>query len=266
MAVNWKDLGLETKAQAQRRHDQLCRRLERSEQTYFSLNVVSDCGKEIRCDRDGCPLCLRRFRKQLIRELDRLSIDIEQGEWSRISLIPAKSLILTEDLQTFDIQLATEAFNRRLARSEFSDCVFVGGWDLSNNWFDNNLLGNQLHVYGLLARPHEKGLTSRLHAALKPDPRAHRPVLSKPVEPGKFMHGATYAYKSTFSRRSGYFEPDRVRRDGKPRKNAVDQPLRFQDFLEISAWLAEKPVGSRLILRGLKRVNQPGSKLRLARV
>ena len=261
--IDWGALGLETKQQAIDRHAELCRRMERTEISYPTLHVVRACGQDFRCGRDGCPLCLRRFRKQFVRALDRLALWTE-GAWSRISVIPSKALVLSEDLHTFNLDLATEAVNRRLARSKLGGHVFIGGWDISSNWFANEPVGNQLQIYGLLSRKHDEDLNDLLYQALAPDPRAHRPVMSKPVDPDKFLSGATYAHKALFSRRSGYDEPDRLRRDGRPRKNAKDLPLRPHESLEITSWLAAYPVGARLILRGVKRTNPPGSELRLA--
>ena len=266
MPPNWMTaINFETKAEAQERHAKIVRHALFSYGASPSLRAVVACGLTARCLRDGCPSCLRRFRKELVKAIR--AAHLFEGEWTTVSIISRGHLYRPGHLADFDIGAATKAMNRRLARSSDPDALFIGGWDVSYNMFENEAVGYQVHLYGLIDRPKSEELSRWADETFNLDPLSHRPKVLRPVDDEVgFLKSVTYSNKSVFSRRSGYFDPDRPKADGTPSKNTDDLPLRHPQLLEVTSWLAQYPVGSRLILRNLKRISPPGAKLRLKRL
>lgn len=255
-------IGFETKDQAHKHHNTLARITARQDSPPERLTRLANCSSDNRCHLDGCPLCGRRFRKSLLKAVKKLGL--HKGVWARCCLILDGHVFPEGELAGVDLPRLTKAIHKRLERSAFRDAVIVGGWDISWNTFENVPEGWCLHLYLLINLPHSAALEKQVREAFKLSAEALRPFSVRPVTPRKrdFLRVVSYSNKIRFKWRSGYFEP-RLKRDGAPRKDAGELPLKPAQHLELLSWLSQYPVGARLIMRNMKRLNPPWAKLRL---
>ena len=206
------------------------------------------CRKNSRCQSGACLVCVRRYRKRLVTSA--LPIIDQYPEWTRVSVVPENLLVPLGQLAELNLKQIVETNRRRLQRSAVSDLPVIGGVDISHNTEENRDIGWQAHLYFLIAAPKTAHLDRAIRKAIPPEPTALRPYQSEAVY---YAPGAiTYAYKAEFKRRSIYYV------NGKRRKR--DLPLKPPQLIEASLFLDSQDIGSRLILRGMRR---DGGRLRL---
>lgn len=248
--------GFETENEAENR------RLKLADQHLSgAMQNVAACSTSESCGLDICAVCLREFRKQLVRSAQKLLLPT--GTWTAVCIVPADQLYGLGRLTQADLRQIVHAFRKRLERSPFSDAIVIGGLDLSYNTHDNDPIGWQVHFHILVNRPCSDRLRKEIITSFKLCTVSHRPLKLTPVKPGEFLSALTYVYKPTFYRRSQYRGHGRPRADGSPGLRVRDQSLTTKQRDELLSWLAYQPVGMRLILRNTRRTNASGGKLRL---
>ena len=225
------------------------------------LTALLSCSPEEPCGREGCPVCLRTFRYQLLSEAYRLRLN--RAVWTRASIVPAGWLMPPGRLDDFDLEKAVLLIRKWLERSEICDLIVVGGIDVSFNTFGNKPLGWQFHLYLLINSRKSETLRQAIKASFKLDPNVHRPLTLGRVHPADLAKTLTYSYKSLFKQSSGYLEKERKKADGSPRKNSDPLPLTLGQLRELLGWLARHPIGSRLIMRNARRTTPPSEKMRI---
>ena len=134
--------------------------------------------------------------------------------------------------------------NKRLERSSLCRRIIIAGIDISLNLQDNEVQGWQLHLYLLIEGENTLRLREAIKAAFPPEPTA--PVPYDFDEVNDPSERVTYLFKSIFQRRSRYT-------DAKGRAKTEDQPLKGREVRELLTWLDQHPIGTRLILRGIRR-------------
>ncbi len=226
------------------------------------VEALLACTPETPCGREGCPVCMRTFREQLLMEAYRLGL--HDAVWTRASIVPAGWRVQPGKLENFWLKKAVRLLRKWLERSEIRDAVVIGGIDVSFNTFGNQALGWQFHVYFLINRPKSEALRQAIKSAFRLDPNVRFPLTLKEVRATEFAKTLSYSYKSTFKRSSGYIEKRRMKADGSPRKNSHPLPLPLGKLRELSSALAQYPIGSRLILRNAIRTTSPGGELRMS--
>ena len=121
--------------------------------------------------------------------------------------------------------------------------MVIGGFDVSLNATDNANPFWQVHLYLLISGKPTPELEKALKKTFRPEPTATRPYRCTLVYSPR---GAlTYSYKNVFSRRSSYHWAGK--------SYARHLPLTADQQRELALFLAQTPVGGRLILYGLRR-------------
>lgn len=207
------------------------------------------CKRERRCQSEACPVCMRLFRKWLLRE--GLMVLEERRCWYACSIVPAGLRKPVGELANFDLENYVEAVKKRLERSsDLKDALVIGGVDFSLNTEDNGNPVWQPHLYLLIAGLPKKQLKDAVTEAFRGELTSRRPYrLTRVYGPRGAL---SYAYKALFGRRSGY------RANG--RANTRNLPLKSPQQREIASFLSGYRTGDRLILRGMRR---DGKRLRL---
>ena len=210
---------------------------------------LSNCSKGNRCQLEACPVCMRRFRKWLLRE--GLMVLEERRYWYACSIVPAGLRKPIGELANFDLEKHVEVVKKRLQRSSgLKDALVIGGVDFSLNTEDNGNPVWQPHLYLLIAGLPKKQLKDAVTEAFRGELTSSRPYrLTRVYGPRGAL---SYAYKAQFWRRSGY------RANG--RANTRNLPLRSPQQREIASFFGRYRTGYRLILRGMRR---DGRRLRL---
>ncbi len=251
----------ETYQEAKTRLKKTQSRLARLDDLSPGLKKLLSCKPGDRCHTEACPVCLRRFRKQLPLEAVRLGIS--DGDWTVASIIPADMVYMKGKLCGADLSTIRKRISKWLERSEFHDRLVIGGIDVSFNTRSNVPIGWQLHLYLLIMAPCTEELKQQIRRAFPASIEAPRPYRIRGVKRGKeddFKRSLTYSYKSSFYWRSQYETSDWRKQDGTPRVKTRQLPLKPEQELELLGWLAECVVGSRLVLRGLRRATPPECK------
>jgi hypothetical protein len=228
-ARNWRKRDRKRLRAGNRQHRQVARHL-------------NSCRKSTRCETEFCRVCLREFRLHWAGEVTK--IVLQRPHWTRCSIIPAGMLVPYGSLHTFDLKAAIKRIQKRIERSGISNRIVIGGLDLSLNLSSNNMVGWQLHLYLLVEGKNDDALQEAIKAAFAPEPTAVKPYDFREVH--RRLKAITYAYKSHFKRRSAYL-------DNQGKKQTRDYPLKSSDCRELLQFLAKYPVGSRAILRGVRR-------------
>jgi hypothetical protein len=228
-AVGWRKVHRKRLRSGNREHREVARELK-------------SCRASARCETEACRVCLRAFRLHWVGEVTK--IVVQRPHWTRSSIIPDGMLLPYGSLNVFDLKAAVKRAQKRIERSGISDRIVIGGVDVSLNLSDNNMIGWQLHPYLLVEGKNDRALRKALKAAFPPEPSAAKPYDFREVEDP--LKAITYAYKAVFKRRSAYIDAD-----GKAQTRAL--PLKDPDQREILQFLAKYKVGSRAILRGVRR-------------
>jgi hypothetical protein len=143
-----------------------------------------------------------------------------------------------------NIENLVKRLRKRLERvSYFHKRLVIGGLDISLNLTNNILQGWQLHLYLLIEGKKTRKLKAAVKQAFPPEPTAKRPYRFRPVK--QRAEAISYAHKAVFNRRSSYLK------NGKPRTRNL--PLKDAELCELCTFLDRFPLGSRLILRGVRR-------------
>jgi hypothetical protein len=232
----------ETYSQAKDRRDHRVRilRFGDADSKCLAANMAV-CDNEFSCDSDACPICDGLFRRQLCRR--GVPILEARQTWTRASVVTAGLLVPYDQLAAINLDQLMKRIHKRLDRSTLRYRMIIGGIDISLNLEDNEIIGWQLHLYLLIEGENDQALREAIKAAFPPEPTAPEPYQFKTV--GDFAKAVTYAYKSTFYRRSRY------RKNGKPQTRS--QSLKPPDLRILLPFLHRFSIGTRLILRGVRR-------------
>jgi hypothetical protein len=199
-------------------------------------------GQGPRCQTEACRGCMQAYRLNWAGEITKLVL--LSPALTCCSIIPEGVLVPYGSLQSFDLDAAVKRAVKRLARSGISDRMVIGAYDVSLNLTENVMIGWQFHLYLLIEGKNDKALRKAVKAAFPPEPSAAKPYQFREVEDP--LKTITYAYKSVFKRRSAYIDAD-----GKAQTRAY--PLKGADKRELLQFLAQHKVGSRAVLRGVRR-------------
>jgi hypothetical protein len=233
----------ETNAEAKRRRAHDIRVLRRGDRHHRQIAKKLDgCRKGQRCQNEACKICLRLFRRWLIREAT--SILLSRPHWTCASVVTKGLQVLDGQLEDVDLGKLVKRFQKRLERSSLADRVIIGGIDASHNVQNNCADAYQFHLYLIIEGEDELALREAVKAALPPDDAAAEPYRFKCVNniPG----AVSYSYKSIFVRRSRFTDASGVARTKK-------QPLKGAELRALLTFLASYKVGARLILQGVRR-------------
>lgn len=251
----------ETRKKAREWHSLLVRDLDRVHPDHASLPAFRDCDVDNTCGLEGCPSCRRVFRRRLVSEINRLGVN--DGVWTAVTYIPRKWRVRADDLCEVDLRKVVgktlQAFRRQPV---LRGLVIIGGIDISCEVHDNDVGYWQLHLHVLVRTEDTAELELAFRSAFRPEPTARRPYTSEACDPEDFFDVLTYAYKNVLERNSHYDEK-RLRLDGAPRRNSRGFSLSRVQSRRLAEWLLLSPIGSRLILVGVRRTNRRGSRLRL---
>lgn len=253
----------ETIAEAVAARRKLVRDLKVHHPAHPGLAAMRRCRKGSRCFLEACPRCRRVFRRHLVAEARRLGLD--RQHWVRVSVIPKGWRVGGGELSSLDLSRLVANTTKALERY-LPGVLIVGGIDISWNTWNNGDGHWQVHLYYLAAAPLSAELELAFRSALRTESATtfrSRPVTFRQVRDDGFFRCLTYSYKSVFWWKS-YYTDKRLRRDGTPRRNSRDLPLPRQHQLELAMWFGDRRIGSRLILRGVRRTSRPGSRLRLS--
>ncbi|MGN6305724.1 MAG: hypothetical protein ACTHNH_12955 [Mesorhizobium sp.] len=215
---------------------------------------LKQCSAEIPCLSGACPVCLRAFRKRLLREA---RTHFSGRSVVRVSWIPPHGNIPAGQLEGFDLRHLAASLLRSLQRALPPGSVAVGGIDFSLNVENNANAEWQAQGYALVAAPATGISGAEIVSALKmrlPLKRdARRPIQASVVDPTKSLRRIlSYAMKAVFYRRSSY---QYLRRStGRPTWNTRAQALPPGSAVELNLLLDRFPIGNRLLLVGLRRV------------
>ena len=157
----------------------------------------------------------------------------------------------------FDLPRFIASRRRALQRALPKEVLVLGGMDISLNTFDNRDEHWQAHWYLLMTTIKDTpGNRKLIEKAIPVEPTAHVPIDYATVSEEDFPRVVSYAMKATFYRRSGY-------RDENGAMNATPQRMKREQDVELALALAQFSLGSRLILKGLRRYySGTGFKLR----
>jgi hypothetical protein len=253
----WCSLRGESKAAARERHRLLVVRLDRANEHGENLDRLRNCTAEQPCRLEACPKCVRWFRREYLRAF--LKVGLADGTFTRLSIILGGQAVRPGEFQAGWLVRLVGAVRKQVERSELNGLIVVGGIDLSYNTFENTDEWWIPHAYFLINAPWSLELGGVVRRAFRLCLDARRPIDLAPVDPNKLLSCVTYSLKNGFYRRSSYMEPDRLRRDGTPRTNVRPQSLSPGSDVELARALAEYSVGSRLIMRNVRRTTSPTS-------
>jgi hypothetical protein len=235
--------GFEALAEAQQRRRQRSRLLQRGNGADQHLGIkLANCRKGRRCGSEADPICIGKFRLWLYRQA--LPIFASRPHWTRASIVTAGVLIRYGQLHSFNLHAFVKRIAKRLERSSLRNRIMFCGVDVSLNLRNNVIIGWQFHLYVLIEGRSTTALHEALKAAFPPEPTAKAPYKFRlAADPESAI---TYLYKSMFCRRSEYTAPNGKRR-------TKIQPLKGPELRELLVFLDRYPIGTRLILRGLRR-------------
>jgi hypothetical protein len=203
---------------------------------------LNSCRKSARCKTEACRVCLREFRIGWVGEITK--IVLRKPNWTACSIITKDLLVPYGSLQTFDLKAAIKRIQKRLERSQIPDRIVVGGLDISLNLNNNNTTGWQVHPYLIVEGDNDELLQRAIKAAFPPEPSAAKPYQFREVEDP--LKAISYAYKSVFKCRSAFT-------DGEGKAQTDNLPLKGPDHRELLQFLDQHKVGSRAILRWVRR-------------
>lgn len=256
---------LETKRMTLVRRDGRLNALGHHRPGSSAIITLCGCRSHSPCLSEACPVCMRRFRKSLVRSARQLGLP--GFPWVRINIVLQGMDFPAGELHRFDIVLALQMLQRRIQRSPLSSHMVIGGIDVSWNTLNNNEGYWQGHVYVLVSGTKTTELVRAIRRVFPPSPTTFRPNSIVQVKPtsADFLGCLTYSYKAEFNWRSSYHEK-RLRLDGSPRLNGRTRMLRGVQLAELSDWLSRYSVGDRLLLTGIRRLRAPQGTIRLALV
>ena len=246
----WLPRKFETQKEAVKRRDKLVATLAKGTgEDKTTARKLRRCKNKRRCQTEACPICMRPFRKWLLRE--GLMVLEERRYWYACSIVPADLRKPIGELANFDLENYVKAVKKRLERSSgLKDALVIGGVDFSLNTEDNANPVWQPHLYLLIAGLSKKQLKAGLTEVFKGETTSRRPYrLTRVYGPRGAL---SYAYKAQFWRRSGYTHNGRA--------NTRNLPLKLPEQREITSFFERYRPGDRLILRGIRR---DGGRLRL---
>jgi hypothetical protein len=246
----------ETRQQAKDAHRRLVHDLDQHYPDHPALPALRDCDKGRRCFLEACPMCRRVFRRHLVLEARRLGM--HRRVWSRVSVIPKGWRVAFGELLSVDLPKLVAKVTKALERKA-QGLVIIGGIDISWNTWKNADGHWQIHLYYLVNAAISLDLKASLRSAIKSDPPTTyrwRPFHVGQVRADGFFTCVTYANKNHFPWKS-YYPDSRLRRDGTHRRNSKDLPLPRQQQLELALWFLDRRIGSRLIVRGIRRTSRP---------
>lgn len=249
---------IETPRQAIARRSLLIGRLERracSKSVQLAKRLKA-CSSSSECRSGACPVCVRKFRKTLLREGRRV---LRRKKVVRVSWVPPGGIISFGELSSIDLARFAAKMLRALQRSLPPMTVAIGGIDISLNVNENRDAAWQIHGYALVTLPAIGGRTSSdlrkaLRRGLSLCDVAARPLHVSEVRSGDFDRVLSYAIKADFYRRSSYAY---IRREtGRSSRNTRPQALPADAAVQLALWLDRFPLGARLLLVGLRRYGQ----------
>jgi hypothetical protein len=226
-----------------------------------TLPQFTSCADDQPCSLEGCPKCLRSFRRKLVREAHRQGFDHEV--WTSVSIFPSDWKISAGGLARVDlVRQAAHALDG-LKATEAGCCMAIGGINVV--FVENEDSPGpgvwQLQLNAMLRSELEPSLEAQLSLAF-PAVGFGRGAILREVPPEHFHEALTACYKSRFSRRQFSSEQPASSFSG-GRRTSRDTALPREQQLELSEWLLTFPVGSRLVLRNLHRVKRRDMKMRL---
>ncbi|WP_157959721.1 hypothetical protein [Devosia submarina] len=210
------------------------------------------------CGSEACPVCVRSFRKRL-HSGGVKAAPIGAG-FLAMSLIPATCRVEVGQLSAVDLKTWVTSRQRAIARALPAEAMFFGGVDISLNTFNNADPHWCKHLYGYVILPpafdiFKRSVRDGIRSALKRHCPLHngasRSLLLSARDRATFNAKLLYAYKARFYRRSQYGEVKW--KTGKRSTNVDGQSLRSAEVAELALFLDRFPLGSRLILKGLRR-------------
>jgi hypothetical protein len=234
--------GFETFADAKKRRAQKNRTLGQGGKGQRRLaDKLKRCRKGRRCESGACDVCLRLYRLRLFRQTS--SVFAARQHWTRASVVPAGLLISPGKLTNVELKTLGEMIDKRLERSSLRRRIVMAGIDISLNLQDNNIIGWQLHLYMLIEGENTLRLREAVKAAFSPEPTARIPYDFDEVNSPS--NCVTYLFKGIFRRRSRYTTANGHR--------TKSLPLKGPELRELLQFLDQRPIGERLILRGVRR-------------
>lgn len=234
--------GFESRAEARHRRDHYVRVLRLGGPAEQAVaEKLQNCAKSQPCGSDACPLCVGQFRLDLYR--NSLPIFESRADWTRASVITSGLLVPYEKLGKIKLASVANTFSKRLERSSLKGRIILCGIDISLNFQEDVMLGWQPHLYLLIEGKNRLGLQELIKATFPPELTAAIPYDFRSVS--NWSKAATYLYKSTFQRRYRYTQSGKTM-TAKP--NVRGPELRI-----LLPFLDRYPIGTRLILRGIRR-------------
>jgi hypothetical protein len=158
--------------------------------------------------------------------------------------VPLGFLLPFGKLANVELKALGEMIDKRLERSSLRRRIVIAGIDISLNLQDNNIIGWQLHLYMLIEGENTLRLREAVKAAFPPERTA--PIPYDFDEVNVPSNCVTYLFKAIFKRRSRY-----ITANGRP--TTKTQPLKGPELRELLQFLDQRPIGERLILRGIRR-------------
>jgi hypothetical protein len=124
--------------------------------------------------------------------------------------------------------------------------LVLGGVDVAYNTMNNQDGHWQAHLYLLLFARDRRDLRDSIRARCPPEPTAMRPYEFAEVRPEDYPEVVSYAVKGEFYWRSSFT-------DVNGRTNGRGVSLKPEQAVEAALFLDQYPLGSRLLLKGIKR-------------
>jgi hypothetical protein len=260
-----KPFRIETHRQVKDRRAKLIGRLERngSPDALMLAERLSTCRIEAPCLSGACPVCMRRFRKTLLQEGQRV---LSRAGLIRVSWIPPRGLVPMGELANLDLARFSAAVLRALQRALPPNAIAIGGIDLSMNVVENRNPVWQLHAYAVVSLPADSSISvadaiAALRTSLPVCAHAKRPLVIDPIDADYCLDRLlSYSMKAQFYRRSSY---QYIReKTGRPAWKTLPQALPSTAAVELALFLEQFSIGSRLLLVGVRRYGR-GSKFML---
>jgi hypothetical protein len=235
--------GFETYAQAKARRDAKVRLLSGGDSGQRQVaEKLKRCRKARRCQSGACDVCIGFSRLRLFRQTR--AIFARSQHWTRASVVPAGFLFPVGELASVNLEALAKKIDKRLERSSLRDRLAFAGIDVSLNLQDNEILGWQLHLYLLIEGQNTLRLREAIKAAFPPEPTAPTPYDFDEInDPSNRI---TYLLKAIFKRRSRYTKTT-------GRAGISPQALKGPELRELLLFLDQYPIGTRLMLRGIRR-------------
>ena len=215
---------------------------------------LTRCAEGRRCLSAACPMCSRAFQRAFV--------NLAQDAFTRAGYVPNKlrfvSLVnhrwlvprgqLTGDNVRTIVRHATDV----LARAKID--LFIGGFDLSANWDENDKAASQYQcqLAGLVDPETWSQGQSQLKRAFPKTTDTLRPVHTQAFD-GK-AEALAYCLKPTFHGRETYVDQNECRADRGPSRNSRGRPLHVKERLEVLAMLDEIGLAKRAVIRGARFV------------